>query len=213
MTEPTPCTMDLGGGLTLTVISVEPMDNNVYLLSDAQGAVLIDAANDAPRIADLIAGHQVATIITTHRHHDHVQALAEIAAATGADLVCGEPDAEAIEAQTGVRPRGLWTGDTVALPGGGALEVIGLVGHTPGSIALAWAPADGPAHLFTGDSLFPGGVGKTHSPADFTSLLDDVETRLFGAYADDTTVWPGHGQPTTLGAERPQLGQWRERGW
>ena len=92
------------------------------------------------------------------------------------------------------------------------LEVIHLRGHTPGSIALVYRAADGP-HLFTGDSLFPGGPGRTGSPEDFTSLMDDLEERVFGPLPDETWVYPGHGDDTTLGAERPQLAEWRERGW
>ena len=91
--------------------------------------------------------------------------------------------------------------------------MIGLVGHTPGSITLALSPADGPVRLFTGDSLFPGGVGKTWRPGDFVTLLADVEAKLFEPYGDDTIVHPGHGADTTLGAERPHLDEWRARGW
>ena len=87
-----------------------------------------------------------------------------------------------------------------------------LRGHTPGSVALVYR-GDRRPHLFTGDSLFPGGPGKTWSPDDFTSLVDDLEQRVFGALPDDTWVYPGHGDDTTLGAERPSLPEWRERGW
>ncbi|MET0448332.1 MAG: MBL fold metallo-hydrolase, partial [Aeromicrobium sp.] len=93
------------------------------------------------------------------------------------------------------------------------LEVIELVGHTPGSIALAYDDPDGIVHLFTGDSLFPGGVGKTWSPEDFVTLVDEVETKIFDRFPDDTRIYPGHGHDTTLGAERPHLAEWRERGW
>lgn len=93
------------------------------------------------------------------------------------------------------------------------LEVIHLRGHTPGSIALLYRDPNGHPHLFTGDSLFPGGVGKTGSPSDFTSLLDDVETRIFGELPDETWFYPGHGDDSTLGEQRGQLAEWRERGW
>ena len=93
------------------------------------------------------------------------------------------------------------------------LEVIEVVGHTPGSIVLAYDDPDGVVHLFTGDSLFPDGVGKTWSPEDFSTLIDEVETKIFDRFADDTWVYPGHGHDTTLGAERPHLQEWRERGW
>jgi glyoxylase-like metal-dependent hydrolase (beta-lactamase superfamily II) len=104
-------------------------------------------------------------------------------------------------------------GETVRV-GAQTLEVVHLRGHTPGSIALVWRGPEGAGtHAFTGDSLFPGGVGKTWSPEDFTSLVDDVEERLFGTLPDDTWVYPGHGRDTTLGVERPHLGEWRARGW
>lgn len=94
------------------------------------------------------------------------------------------------------------------------LDVIALRGHTPGSVALAWQETgDGRVHLFTGDSLFPGGVGKTTSAEDFASLLGDVRSRIFDHYGDDTIVYPGHGDNTTLGAERSHLDEWQERGW
>ena len=139
------------------------------------------------------------------------------AAAAGAD------DADAIEAATGtVIHRRLHDGDLVEV-GHVTLTVIALRGHTPGSIALAYRePAHvhvegasaGRMHLFTGDSLFPGGVGATRGvPALFTQLLDDVTARVFDLFGDDTWVYPGHGRGTTLGAERPHLREWRARGW
>jgi glyoxylase-like metal-dependent hydrolase (beta-lactamase superfamily II) len=104
-------------------------------------------------------------------------------------------------------------GDTVTV-GGQMLEVVHLRGHTPGSIALVWRAPDGSTHVFTGDSLFPGGVGNTQQdPERFASLIDDVERRLFAVLPDETWVYPGHGNDTTLGTERPHLGEWRERGW
>ena len=90
--------------------------------------------------------------------------------------------------------------------------MIGLVGHTPGSITLCYVGGDR-THLFTGDSLFPGGPGKTTSPADFASLLNDLETKIFDRFDDNTVVHPGHGDDTTLGAERAHLAEWRKRGW
>lgn len=65
----------------------------------------------------------------------------------------------------------------------------------------------------TSDPLFPGGVGKTWEPGGFEELLADVSGRLFDVYGDDTVVYPGHGDDTTLGAERPHLQEWRQRGW
>ena len=93
------------------------------------------------------------------------------------------------------------------------LEVIALVGHTPGSVALLYDDPGGHPHLLTGDSLFPGGVGRTTNPADFSSLIDDVEHKIFDRLPDDTWFYPGHGNDSTLGAERGSLAEWRARGW
>jgi glyoxylase-like metal-dependent hydrolase (beta-lactamase superfamily II) len=188
------------------------MDNNAYLLTHGNDALLIDAAAEPDVLLQLIDGLNLVGVVTTHRHHDHIGALAEVVAATGAPAYAGRPDAAAITEATGVACREVWDGDVIEL-GSLRLQVIGLVGHTPGSITIALTPADGPVRLFTGDSLFPGGVGKTWRPADFVTLLADVQAKLFEAYADDTIVHPGHGADTTLGVERPQLDEWRARGW
>lgn len=133
-------------------------------------------------------------------------------AETGAPAYAGRPDADAITEATGVSCREVWDGDVIRL-GPVGLAVIGLVGHTPGSITLAHTPQDATDRLFTGDSLFPGGVGKTWQPQDFDTLIDDVTVKLFDRFGDDTVVHPGHGADTTLGVERPQLDEWRARRW
>lgn len=197
--------------LIITKASVGPMDNNAYLLrcrhTDEQ--VLIDAANDADTLLQLVGDGGLARVITTHQHWDHWQALGDVVKATGAETVAGAADVEDIPTAT-TRP--VEDGDTIPV-GDCTLQVIHLVGHTPGSIALLYDDPDGSSHIFTGDSLFPGGVGKTQSPADFTSLLNDVESKVFGRLSDETWVYPGHGNDTTLGAERSQLAEWRSRGW
>lgn len=196
--------------LDVTSISVGSMDNNAYLLAcgDTGERLLIDAAAEADRLV-AFAGTDVGTIVTTHQHFDHHGALAEMVAATGATTVAGEPDADALPV---VVDRRVWTGDTLEL-GTTTLEIIGIVGHTPGSIVIVHRDPHGPVQLFTGDSLFPGGVGKTWSEEDFDSLIDDVESLIFEKFDDDTIFWPGHGKSSTLGAERPHLQQWRERRW
>lgn len=207
-------TLRLSDDVTMTKISVGPMDNNAYLIvPDSGGAVLIDAADDDTRLLELIGDREVAVIITTHRHGDHWQALPSVAEATKAQLVCGRPDLDAIATGAWVEGlEGAWDRDAVTV-GDGELEVIGLVGHTPGSIALAYTGTDGVVQLFTGDSLFPGGPGRTRSATDFTSLMDDLEAKIFARFDDRTVVHPGHGDDTTLGAERPHLAEWRARGW
>jgi glyoxylase-like metal-dependent hydrolase (beta-lactamase superfamily II) len=208
-----PLLVRLSTSVTMTKISVGPMDNNAYLLQSNSGAtVLIDAANDSGRLLKLVGEEPLDTIVTTHRHSDHWQALAAVAEATGARLVGGRPDVDSIAEGAKVSGLvGVWDGDQVEL-GPESLAVIGLVGHTPGSITLAYA-GGGPVHLFTGDSLFPGGPGRTRSPQDFTSLMDDLEAKIFGRFDDEAVVHPGHGDDTTLGRERPHLDEWRARGW
>jgi glyoxylase-like metal-dependent hydrolase (beta-lactamase superfamily II) len=205
------------GPLTITKVAVdEQMSNNAYLLrcADTGDQVLVDAAAEPETLLPLIGDAGLTTVVTTHQHWDHHRALAEVVAATGASVVAGEPDADAITEQTGVPvDRRVGDGDTVAV-GSCELEVIRITGHTPGSICLLYRDPGGHPHLFTGDSLFPGGVGNTFGDeAAFASLVDDVETKLFGALPDDTWFDPGHGNDSTLGAERPHLAEWRERGW
>ena len=195
-----------------TKTSVGPMDNNAYLLTVGDDALLIDAAAEADVLLNQVQGLNLVGVVTTHRHHDHIGALAEVIAATGAQAYAGRPDAAAITEATGVSCREVWDGDEIEL-GPVRVQVIGLVGHTPGSITLALSPADGPVRLFTGDSLFPGGTGRAIGRLNFESLFHDVTTKLFDRFADDTVVHPGHGADTTLGTERPHLPEWRARGW
>ena len=192
------------GSLTITKVSVGPMDNNAYLLRSGSELLLIDAADDAATLLDLIGDARLDTIVTTHRHADHWQALNEVVARTGAESMAHIDDA----AEIPVVNRDLRGGEMVTV-GDCELEVIHLVGHTPGSIALLYQN-----HLFTGDSLFPGGVGNTRGNKDnFESLINDVEHKLFDRLPDDTWFYPGHGKDSTLGAERPHLAEWRARGW
>jgi glyoxylase-like metal-dependent hydrolase (beta-lactamase superfamily II) len=196
------------GHLSITKVSVGPMDNNAYLLQCGSDRLLIDAANDAPRLLELIGTAPLATVVTTHRHGDHWQALAEVVKATGATSLAHADDAAEIPAVTGT----LNDGDTVTV-GDCTLEVIHVVGHTPGSIVLAYQDPAGTAHLFTGDSLFPGGPGRTTNPTDFNSIMTDLEAKIFGRLPDETWFYPGHGKDSTLGKERSAIPEWRARGW
>lgn len=215
----------------LRKFSVGDMDNNVYVLVAASGhRLLVDAAAEPERIAreietageGLPAGPLVG-ILTTHRHPDHVGALEAMVASTGVPTLAGAPDADVLPVPA---QHWLMHGDVMAMGevvrGAEPLEIrmIRLTGHTPGSVALAVTEPDHPdsahpgrVHLLTGDSLFPGGPGKTGSPQDFATLMDDLEQRVFAEYGDDTRVYPGHGDDTLLGIERPHLREWHERGW
>jgi glyoxylase-like metal-dependent hydrolase (beta-lactamase superfamily II) len=206
-----PADVQDAGGLEITKFAVGPLANNVYLLRCTRTGerALIDAADEAERVLAEIGDADVARVVTTHRHADHWQALAAVVGATGAQTIAGSNDVEGIEVAT---TRAVNTGDRVRV-GSCELEVIEVVGHTPGSIVLAYDDPDGIVHLFTGDSLFPGGVGKTWSPEDFQTLIGEVETKIFARFPDDTRFYPGHGNDSTLGTERPHVADWRARGW
>ncbi|MET0739988.1 MAG: MBL fold metallo-hydrolase [Candidatus Nanopelagicales bacterium] len=196
--------------LVITKVSVGPMDNNAYLLrcrrTDEQ--VLIDAANEADRLVSLVGDDGLGAIVTTHQHADHWQALKAVRAATRARTYAHALDADGIPVETDVF---LEDGDVLRF---GACEVslIHLAGHTPGGLALVYDDPEGAPHLFTGDSLFPGGVGKT-TPETFPQLFADVTKKIFDRLPDETWVYPGHGNDTTLGIERPHLAEWQARGW
>jgi glyoxylase-like metal-dependent hydrolase (beta-lactamase superfamily II) len=198
--------------LIISKLAVGPYDNNSYLLRcrETGEQALIDAAAEPERLLSLIGEDGISAVITTHRHRDHWQGLAEVLAATGARTYAGAIDAGAIPVDTDIP---VYDGDAIRF-GDVALTAIHLVGHTPGSIALLYDDPQGHPHLFTGDCLFPGGIGNTEQdPERFAELLNGVTTRIFERLPDDTWVYPGHGHDTTLGAERPQLAHWRERGW
>ncbi len=198
-------------GLTVTKVAVGGYDNNCYLLrcSRTGEQLLVDAAAEPETLLGLIGEPGLATIVTTHRHFDHVQALAPVTSATGATTVAHEADAPAIAVPTA---RIVHDGDEIAV-GDVRLRAIHLVGHTPGSIALLYDVDPAAPHLFTGDCLFPGGPGRTTNPDDFASLMDGLEAKVFGPLPDATWIYPGHGKDSTVGAERPQLAEWRARGW
>lgn len=203
---------------TLRYASVSEQDNMSYLLTcRATGhQLLVDAADRPEELLQLVgegAGDgspRLEHLLTTHKHWDHHRALPEVAARTGATTYAGTLDAPELPLAP---DRLLEHGDRLQV-GELSLEAIHLRGHTPGSIALAWTDPDERTHLFVGDCLFPGGVGNTFGDGDaFVQLIGDVEERIFARFPDDTVIYPGHGAGTTLGAERPKLAEWRERGW
>ena len=204
---------------------VGAMGNNAYLVTCRRTGhqLLVDAAADSDRLVALVregsGSARLDIIVTTHSHPDHHGALEDLVGVTGALTTAGVEDVPQIPVLT---RRPLRDGDTI-LVGDVALAVVALRGHTPGSLALVHTEPDdaraegavpGRSHIFTGDSLFPGGVGSTRGDRTrFDQLLGDVTARIFERYRDDTWIYPGHGADTTLGAERPHLTQWRERGW
>jgi glyoxylase-like metal-dependent hydrolase (beta-lactamase superfamily II) len=198
--------------LVVEKLAVGPFDNNTYLLRcvDTGTQVLVDAAAEPERLLELIGDDGIDAVVTTHRHRDHWAALAAVVEATGARTIAHVDDAPGIEVPTDETVR---DGDVIRV-GAVELSAIHLVGHTPGSIALLYDDPTGAPHLFTGDCLFPGGVGNTQKDeARFATLIRDVRDKLFARLPDETWVYPGHGKDTTLGDERPHLQEWADRGW
>ena len=203
--------------LTITKVAVDPkMSNNCYLLrcTETGEQVLIDAAAEPDTLRELIGEDGLGAIVTTHQHWDHHRALHDLVRETSATTIAGAPDADAITEQTGCPvDREVGDGDTVAF-GACTLSVIAIAGHTPGSICLYYDGGEGKRHLFTGDSLFPGGVGATFGDDEaFQQLIDQVSTKIFAELPDDVVFHPGHGDDGLLGNERSHLEEWRERGW
>ena len=206
-----PADVRTAGSLQIIKVCTPPFDNNCYLLrcTETGDTLLVDAAGDAPLLLSLVGEGRLVGIAQTHAHWDHVQALAEVQSATGAPVLAHPGDAPDLPVPA---DRLVEDGDAVEV-GRCTLTVLHLEGHTPGSLALLYEGADTP-HLFSGDSLFPGGPGNTEKdPARFGRLMDDLERKVFGPLPDDTWVYPGHGKDTTVGAERPSVPEWRERGW
>lgn len=190
----------------LNSFSVEPYDNNVYILSDplSKEALLIDAANNADRVLAELKGLSVSHVLTTHGHPDHVQAVAAVRHATGSLFTCHAGDAPMMPIPPDIEAK---DGDRFRF-GAYQLLAIHTPGHTPGSLCFLIED-----HLFTGDTLFPGGPGNTTGPgASFPTIIASIRDRLF-SLDDRTRVLPGHGKPTTIGEERGQLDAWVRRGW
>jgi glyoxylase-like metal-dependent hydrolase (beta-lactamase superfamily II) len=199
------------GPVLIRKVSVEEMDNNVYVVACARTrtALLIDAAARPERLREVLEGFDPIAVVQTHGHWDHVRAWEELAADPGLP-VWGHPgDDELFPAPL---DRELGHGDVLEV-GDLEVQVLHVPGHTDGSL-LYLVHGDERAHLFSGDSLFPGGPGNTWGDEErFIKLMDGLEREVFSLLPDDTWVYPGHGDDTTLGDERASLPEWRERGW
>lgn len=188
-------------------VVVGPMDNNVYVLRcrETGDAVLIDAANEHDRLLELCRELGVRQVLETHGHWDHIQAVPELRDA-GYSVHVTEQDAEMLPSYDEILHD-----DSVIPVGRLRLHTMHTPGHTPGSMCFRLDHAD---VLFSGDTLFPGGVGNTtFEGGDFDTIIDSVVNRLFEPLPADTLVLPGHGAPTTIGTESPHLQEWVDRGW
>lgn len=186
-------------------VVVGPMDNNVFVLRCRQtgDAVLLDAANEHERLLELCERLGVRTVLETHGHWDHIQAVPAVRDA-GYEVGVTAEDAAMLEAYDFVLED-----RSVIQVGRLRLHTIHSPGHTPGSMCFR---LEGSPVLFTGDTLFPGGPGNTSYGGDFPTIIESIDTLLL-PLPPETIVLPGHGDDTTIGAERPHLQEWIDRGW
>jgi glyoxylase-like metal-dependent hydrolase (beta-lactamase superfamily II) len=187
-------------------VVVGPMDNNVFVLRcrETGDAVLLDAANEHERLLDLCRALHVRSVLETHGHWDHIQAVPQLRDA-GYSVHVTSQDAAMLPSYDEVLDD-----DSVITVGRLRLHTISTPGHTPGSMCFL---LEGSPVLFSGDTLFPGGPGNTKFGGDFPTIIRSIEDRLFSKVDADTIVLPGHGDDTTIGNERPHLQEWVDRGW
>jgi glyoxylase-like metal-dependent hydrolase (beta-lactamase superfamily II) len=190
--------------LIVRKIRVGEMENNVYVLEcpETHEAILVDGCFEPGKILSETEGANVVAIVQTHAHFDHVQALPALQERLDVPVMAqpGEDYPVAID-------RELSDGDTISF-GNRSVAVLSTPGHTPAGICL-WTEG----HLVSGDTLFPGGPGNTWGDAEaFAQIIRSIETKLF-VLPDDTAVYPGHGEDTTIGVEKPHLQEWKDRGW
>ena len=188
-------------------VVVGPMDNNVFVLrcKETGDAVLLDAANEHDLLLDLCQKLNVRTVLETHGHWDHIQAVPAVRDA-GYEVGVTAEDSSMLDAYDYILEP-----ETQLQVGRLRLETIFTPGHTPGS--MCFKLVDTPV-LFSGDTLFPGGPGNTSFPGgDFDTIIASIDEKLFSTLDADTVVMPGHGDDTTIGTERPHLQEWVDRGW
>ena len=196
-----------GTGVEVHKVVVGPVDNNVFVIrcTSTGEAVLIDAANEHERLLDLCRGLGVRTVLETHGHWDHIQAIPAVREA-GYEVGVTAEDAAMLPSYDY-----LLEDDTVIEVGRLRLRTLHTPGHTPGSMSFQ---VEGTPLLFTGDTLFPGGPGATqYEGGDFPTIIKSIEERIFSKFDGSTIVLPGHGLGTTLGAESLHLDEWVARGW
>lgn len=194
----------------LTADPASGMDNNTWLIGDDTEVIVIDPAHDARAVHDAAGTRRITAILLTHGHWDHVRAAVTLGALAGVEPLLNPAD-EFLwrESHPASRFAKLHDGDAFEVSGV-RLVAHATPGHTPGSTCIV---ADSLGAVFTGDTLFPGGPGATRwAYSSFPTVIDSISRVLF-ALDDTTVVHPGHGNSTTIGAERPNLEEWTARGW
>ena len=193
-----------GEDLIVRKIEVGSMENNVYVLEcpETHEALLVDGCFEPEKILEACDGATPVAIVQTHGHMDHVQALAELKQRLQVPVHAHPAEDYPVEIDNE-----LADGDTLRF-GNREVTVLHTPGHTPGGICLHSG-----RHLISGDTLFPGGPGNTWGDQNaFDQIIESIRTKLF-VLPDDTAVYPGHGNDTTIGTEKPHLQEWIDRGW
>ena len=180
-----------------------PFANNVYLVQDrASGdALVVDAPAEGERILEALEGGRVTRIVVTHRHPDHWATIDALKSATGAPVACHEAEREPYADKVDAT---IADGEEIAL-GGLRVRAIHTPGHTPGSVCFLVG-----GHLISGDTLFPGGPGRTNRPEELQEEIRSITSRLF-ALPDETLVHPGHGDGTTIGQSKREYAVFASR--
>jgi glyoxylase-like metal-dependent hydrolase (beta-lactamase superfamily II) len=186
--------------------NIGPYENNIFIVSDSatHEAYVLDGGYEPQAIATAAEGLTVRAILVTHGHRDHHEHVGTLKGLLRAPVAIGMDDA----AQLSIDPDFLIVDQQSFAFGAHALQAIHTPGHTPGSTCFQYRE-----HLFSGDTLFPGGPGNTQNdPVRFERIISSIRERLF-VLPDTTVVHPGHGRDTTIGQERPHLDEWIARGW
>jgi glyoxylase-like metal-dependent hydrolase (beta-lactamase superfamily II) len=186
---------------------VGPMDNNVYVVRCRRSgeALLVDAANEHESLLEVCRLLGVGSVVETHGHWDHIQAVPAVREA-GISVAVTSEDAAMLPSYDE-----LLEDESVLTVGRLRIHTIATPGHTPGSMCFA---VEGTPLLLSGDTLFPGGPGNTSFPGGhFPTIIRSIEDRLFSRFESRTVVLPGHGASTTIGSESPHLQEWIDRGW
>jgi glyoxylase-like metal-dependent hydrolase (beta-lactamase superfamily II) len=186
------------------------VENNVWIVGDDTEAIVIDPAHDAGAVAGAVAGRTVTAVLLTHGHDDHIRHAREFADKAGAPVLLHPGDLMLWDAlYPGTVPDAEIADGEVFTVAGTEITALHTPGHTPGSVCFH---AHALATVFTGDTLFAGGPGATgRTYSDFPTIIDSITTRLL-TLPPETTVNPGHGDPTTIAAEAPHLEEWIARG-
>ena len=183
--------------------SCGPFDNNSYLIVCPQTgeSIIIDAPTEPGKVLEEASGTQVKGILITHNHQDHLAGLKEMIDATGAPVKAHSEDADALP----IPPDVLVKDDDIITAGTIELRVIHTPGHTPGSVCYLVGK-----HLFSGDTLFPGGPGNSRSAEALQQIIKSITEKLY-PLPDDTFLLPGHGQEATLGISKEEYRVFAEK--